>query len=85
MTTLTITCDNAYHDRGHGVCSFCVQTRIDNAVKAERQRCIDAVAQLERLTQEGNNDFQYSRVMAVLTRVRYAIASANSQEKKETV
>lgn len=32
MTTLTITCDNAYHDRGHGVCSFCVEKRIKDAV-----------------------------------------------------
>lgn len=36
---LRITCDNAYHDRGHGVCSFCVQKRIDEAIKTERQRC----------------------------------------------
>lgn len=36
---LRITCDNAYHDRGHGVCSFCVQKRIDEAVKAETERC----------------------------------------------
>jgi len=36
---LRITCDNAYHDRGHGVCSFCVQKRIDEAIKTECQRC----------------------------------------------
>lgn len=28
---LQIICDNAYHDRGHGICTFCVQKRIDAA------------------------------------------------------
>ena len=50
----------------------------EECVKLERQRCIAAVEELERLTREGNNDFQYSRVMAMLTRVRYAIAKDNS-------
>lgn len=40
---LRITCDNAYHDRGHGVCSFCVQKRIDVAVEKERERCAQLV------------------------------------------
>lgn len=30
---LRITCDNAYHDRGHGICSFCVQKLIDDKIK----------------------------------------------------
>lgn len=30
---LRITCDNAYHDRGHGICSFCVQDRIKKALE----------------------------------------------------
>lgn len=30
---LRIVCDNAYHDRGSGVCSFCVQKRIDMAIQ----------------------------------------------------
>lgn len=40
---MRIVCDNAYHDRGHGVCSFCVQKRIDEAVKRERERCAQLV------------------------------------------
>lgn len=34
---LRITCDNAYHDRGHGICSFCVQKRIDKVVEGKTQ------------------------------------------------
>lgn len=62
-----------------------VRGYVEEAVKAERQRCITAVENLEKLTQEGNNDFQYSRVMAMLARVRYAISKDDSQEGKATV
>lgn len=43
--------------------------------RVERERCISVVRELEKLTAEGNNDFQYSRVMAILARVRHGIES----------
>lgn len=46
-----------------------------------KERAIAVVEELEKLTQEGNNDFQYSRVMAMLTRVRYGIAKALTSER----
>lgn len=35
---MRITCDNAFHDAGNGICTFCVEKRIGDAVKAERER-----------------------------------------------
>lgn len=40
MIEMRIVCDNAYHDRGHGVCSFCVQKRIEKARQEEREHCL---------------------------------------------
>ena len=63
---MIIVCDNAYHDRGNGVCSFCAQKRIDEAVKAERERCtsiIEAVIADVRRTMPG---MDYHLVVALL-------------------
>lgn len=40
---MRIVCDNPHHDAGEGVCVFCVQNRIKDAVKAERERCAKIV------------------------------------------
>lgn len=40
---MRITCDNPHHDAGHGVCTFCVQKRIDEAVQKEREWCAQLV------------------------------------------
>lgn len=37
---MIIACDNPHHDAGQGVCVFCVQGRIDEAVKVERDRLV---------------------------------------------
>jgi hypothetical protein len=44
---LRIVCDNAYHDRGHGVCSFCVQKRIDTATDGLRGEILQYRSRLE--------------------------------------
>lgn len=54
---MRIVCDNAYHDRGEGVCSFCVEVRIAEAVKAERERCA-------KIAEESGNLYGFNRTMA---------------------
>ena len=40
---MRIVCDNAHHDADQGVCTFCVQARIDAAVAKEREWCAQLV------------------------------------------
>lgn len=44
---LRIVCDNAHHDRGSGICSFCVQKRIDKAVEAANLQVSDLTAKIQ--------------------------------------
>ena len=37
---MRIVCDNAHHDAGEGVCVFCVNNRITDAVHKERGRLL---------------------------------------------
>lgn len=80
---MTIVCDNAYHDRGIGVCSFCVQKRIDVAVTAERQRVILA------LEEYGRTDMTLSRLGELLDQsppvLRILIARANDRFRDSAV
>ena len=54
MIEMRIVCDNPHHDRGHGVCSFCVQKRIDVAVEKAKMEQIPCppLADLIELTKE---------------------------------
>lgn len=46
---MRIVCDNAHHDAGQGVCTFCVQGRIDKAISDYRIAALQSVLHDEML------------------------------------
>ncbi len=50
-----------------------VEAVIQDAIDEERSNILTGIAKLKSQVEEGNNDFQYSRVMAILGRVELGV------------